>query len=129
MLEWVGQCAGPRVPGAGITRTLPTPTHPFSHQTSTHRRGITISVEDGNPPNGPGAKFREDFFNFYDELLLGGPNALAWASQPHPEVTAEFFRLLALCNTVIPDGGWGGWRGWAAARRAAWAMGGGGAWG
>ena len=27
-----------------------------------------------------------------------------WAKQPNVELTTEFFRLLALCHTVIPDG-------------------------
>jgi hypothetical protein len=29
----------------------------------------------------------------------------AWARQPNPQLAREFFRMLALCHTVIPDGG------------------------
>ena len=43
---------------------------------------------------------REAFFNFYDARVMDG----AWAKQPNPEVAVEFFRMLALCHTVIPDG-------------------------
>jgi hypothetical protein len=55
-------------------------------------------VDGANNGDSP---LKEMFFNFYDERLLG----TAWARQPYPEVAAEFFRLLALCHTVIPDGG------------------------
>jgi hypothetical protein len=50
---------------------------------------------DGDNP------YREQYFNFYDERLMD----LAWANQQNPQLTVEFFRLLALCHTVIPDGG------------------------
>jgi hypothetical protein len=59
-------------------------------------RGLQLELPDEETDN----KFREPFFNFYDERLMG----LAWADQPNPDVTAHFFRLLALCHTVIPDG-------------------------
>jgi hypothetical protein len=45
-------------------------------------------------------KFREPFFNFYDDRLMG----LEWSKQPNTELTCQFFRLLALCHTVIPEG-------------------------
>ncbi len=47
---------------------------------------------------------REQYFNFYDERILNG----AWAAQPNPQLAREFFRMLALCHTVIPDGASGG---------------------
>jgi phospholipid-transporting ATPase len=45
-------------------------------------------------------KYREQYFNFYDARLMG----TEWAKQPNRETTMQFFRLLALCHTVIPDG-------------------------
>ncbi len=44
--------------------------------------------------------YREAFFNFYDDRLMD----TEWAEQANRQITEEFFRLLALCNTVIPDG-------------------------
>ncbi|KAG2453313.1 hypothetical protein HYH02_001537 [Chlamydomonas schloesseri] len=46
------------------------------------------------------AKYRERFFNFYDERLMGE----AWYSAKDPATIEMFFRLLAVCHTVIPDG-------------------------
>lgn len=43
---------------------------------------------------------REAYFNFWDARLMGG----AWARQPNAHLAREFFRMLALCHTVIPDG-------------------------
>ncbi len=43
---------------------------------------------------------REPFFNFYDKRLLNG----AWAHTPKPHIAENFFRCLAVCHTVIPDG-------------------------
>jgi phospholipid-transporting ATPase len=60
------------------------------------RRGLKLDVADDDFDN----KHREQYFNFYDSRLMNRQ----WAMQPNPELTAEFFRLLALCNTVIPDG-------------------------
>ena len=52
-------------------------------------------------PAGAGASpAREPYFNFHDDRLVGG----AWAAQPNPHLAREFFRLLALCHTVIPEG-------------------------
>lgn len=60
------------------------------------RRGLKLDVADEDSDN----KFREQYFNFYDARLMG----VEWAKQPNVELTTEFFRLLALCHTVIPDG-------------------------
>lgn len=61
------------------------------------RRGLKLDVADEEMDN----KYREQFFNFYDDRLMG----LQWAKQPNAELTMQFFRLLALCHTVIPEGG------------------------
>jgi phospholipid-transporting ATPase len=60
------------------------------------RRGLKLDVADEEADN----KYREAYFNFYDARLMG----VEWAKQPNVELTTEFFRLLALCHTVIPDG-------------------------
>jgi phospholipid-transporting ATPase len=60
------------------------------------RRGLKLDVADEEADN----KYREQYFNFYDARLMG----TEWAKQPNVELTTEFFRLLALCHTVIPDG-------------------------
>lgn len=60
------------------------------------RRGLKLDVADEETDN----KFREPFFNFYDDRLMG----LEWSKQPNTELTCQFFRLLALCHTVIPEG-------------------------
>jgi phospholipid-transporting ATPase len=43
---------------------------------------------------------RAPSFNFYDRRLLGG----AWRNEARPDIVREFFRVLAVCHTVIPDG-------------------------
>lgn len=60
------------------------------------RRGLKLDVADEEADN----KYREQYFNFYDARLMG----VEWAKQPNVELTTEFFRLLGLCHTVIPDG-------------------------
>jgi phospholipid-transporting ATPase len=57
---------------------------------------LKLDVADEETDN----KFREPFFNFYDDRLMG----LEWSKQPNTELTCQFFRLLALCHTVIPEG-------------------------
>ena len=61
-----------------------------------HRLNLKLDVPDEEIDN----KFREQFFNFYDDRLMD----LAWAKELNPDHTIQFFRLLALCNTIIPDG-------------------------
>lgn len=75
------------------------------------RRGLKLDVADEETDN----KYREQYFNFYDARLMG----TEWAKQPNVELTTEFFRLLALCHTVIPDGAqqWGTRVLWSAAHR------------
>ncbi|KAG9133525.1 hypothetical protein Leryth_019437 [Lithospermum erythrorhizon] len=38
-------------------------------------------------------------FNFEDERIMDGK----WANEPHSDIIQKFFRLLAVCHTVIPD--------------------------
>ena len=45
-------------------------------------------------------QWRAPAFNFYDKRLLGG----AWRNAERPDIVREFFRVLSVCHTVIPDG-------------------------
>lgn len=45
-------------------------------------------------------QWRAPAFNFYDRRLLGG----AWRHEARPDIAREFFRVLAVCHTVIPNG-------------------------
>ncbi|KAG2438842.1 hypothetical protein HXX76_005382 [Chlamydomonas incerta] len=73
--------------GAGITEI---------ERSNALRRGQVL--DDRERPDA--AKFRERFFNFYDERLMGD----AWFTAKDPATIEMFFRLLAVCHTVIPDG-------------------------
>ncbi|KAJ0095934.1 hypothetical protein Patl1_16285 [Pistacia atlantica] len=42
----------------------------------------------------------EKGFNFDDPRLLRG----AWRNEPNPDICKEFFRCLAICHTVLPEG-------------------------
>ena len=44
--------------------------------------------------------WKQASFNFYDKRIMGG----AWLQEGRPQVIKEFFRVLAVCHTVIPDG-------------------------
>ena len=46
------------------------------------------------------ARWRAPAFNFYDARLLGG----AWRAAERPDIVREFFRVLSVCHTVIPNG-------------------------
>ncbi|KAK6133704.1 hypothetical protein DH2020_032614 [Rehmannia glutinosa] len=43
---------------------------------------------------------REKGFNFDDARLMRG----AWRNEPNPDSCKEFFRCLAICHTVLPEG-------------------------
>ncbi|KAG2499397.1 hypothetical protein HYH03_002971 [Edaphochlamys debaryana] len=73
--------------GAGITEI---------DRANALRKGTTLD-ETENPE---AAQWRERFFNFYDDRLVGD----AWFAAPDPQAVEMFFRLLAVCHTVIPDG-------------------------
>ncbi|GLC46232.1 hypothetical protein PLESTM_001843200 [Pleodorina starrii] len=106
--------------GAGITEV---------ERTNRMRQGSALEEVATDPR---AAAYRERYFNFYDERLLGG----AWMPSPttaittttttggsggsggssgtarspsrgpqaDPEIIEMFFRLLAVCHTVIPEG-------------------------
>lgn len=58
------------------------------------RTGVKIEVQ--KQPNAA----REKGFNFDDARLMRG----AWRNEPNPESCKEFFRCLAICHTVLPEG-------------------------
>nr|GEX60240.1 phospholipid-transporting ATPase 3 [Tanacetum cinerariifolium] len=45
-------------------------------------------------------KARDTGFNFDDARLMSG----AWRNEPNPDMFKEFFRCLAICHTVLPEG-------------------------
>lgn len=54
--------------------------------------------DGGRPP--PAGAPRAKGFNFYDSRLMGG----AWQQEARPAMLRDFFRILAVCHTVTPDG-------------------------
>ncbi|XP_075494950.1 phospholipid-transporting ATPase 3-like isoform X1 [Primulina tabacum] len=58
------------------------------------RTGVKVEVER------PSNSAREKGFNFDDTRLMRG----AWKNEPNPEYCKEFFRCLAICHTVLPEG-------------------------
>ncbi|PWA89306.1 aminophospholipid ATPase 3 [Artemisia annua] len=48
----------------------------------------------------PSHTAREKGFNFNDDRLMHG----AWTNEPNPDMCKEFFRCLAICHTVLPEG-------------------------
>ncbi|KAG7974941.1 hypothetical protein I3843_06G073100 [Carya illinoinensis] len=55
-----------------------------------------LKVEERNSDNA----MHEKGFNFDDARLMRG----AWRNEPNPDVCKEFFRCLAICHTVLPEG-------------------------
>ncbi|GFR43003.1 hypothetical protein Agub_g4002, partial [Astrephomene gubernaculifera] len=73
--------------GAGITEI---------EKANALRKGVVLDERE----RPEATKCRERFFNFYDDRLMGD----AWYSAHDPATVEMFFRLLAVCHTVIPDG-------------------------
>ncbi|KAI3696543.1 hypothetical protein L1987_79561 [Smallanthus sonchifolius] len=48
----------------------------------------------------PSHTAREKGFNFDDARLMHG----VWRNEPNPDMCKEFFRCLAICHTVLPEG-------------------------
>ncbi|KAL7606801.1 hypothetical protein Lser_V15G14794 [Lactuca serriola] len=48
----------------------------------------------------PSSATRDKGFNFDDARLMSG----AWRNEPNAEMCREFFRCLAICHTVLPEG-------------------------
>eukprot|EP00250_Pteridium_aquilinum_P005611 c15683_g1_i1 orf=163-3783(+) len=71
--------------GTGVTET---------EKGAARRSGIKL--EEVNRSN----ELHEKYFNFEDSRLMKG----AWRHEPDPELCKEFFRCLAICHTVLPEG-------------------------
>ncbi|XP_073109855.1 phospholipid-transporting ATPase 3 isoform X2 [Elaeis guineensis] len=56
-----------------------------------------LKVDEGKSPT---TAVHEKGFNFDDPRLMHG----AWKNERDPEICKEFFRCLALCHTVLPEG-------------------------
>ncbi|KAI4314247.1 hypothetical protein L6164_027175 [Bauhinia variegata] len=63
-------------------------------------RGIAerngMKIEENTSTNG----VLEKGFNFDDTRIMRG----AWRNEPNPDICQEFFRCLAICHTVLPEG-------------------------
>ncbi|CAL5196967.1 unnamed protein product [Lathyrus oleraceus] len=55
-----------------------------------------MKIEENRPPH----TVHERGFNFEDARLMRG----AWRNEPNPDACKEFFRCLAICHTVLPEG-------------------------
>ncbi|CAJ2651274.1 unnamed protein product [Trifolium pratense] len=55
-----------------------------------------MKIEENRSPNA----VQEKGFNFDDARLMRG----AWRNEPNPDACKEFFRCLAICHTVLPEG-------------------------
>nr|XP_016433591.1 PREDICTED: phospholipid-transporting ATPase 3-like [Nicotiana tabacum] len=58
------------------------------------RIGLKVEVKKSS------TEAREKGFNFDDARLMRG----AWRNEPNPDSCREFFRCLAICHTVLPEG-------------------------
>ncbi|KAG8382965.1 hypothetical protein BUALT_Bualt05G0134800 [Buddleja alternifolia] len=67
------------------------------------RRGSPSMVKGKDyidpPVDSPKKKSSVKGFNFDDERIMKGE----WVNEPHLDVIQNFFRLLAICHTAIPD--------------------------
>ncbi|CAL5188826.1 unnamed protein product [Lathyrus oleraceus] len=85
LMEFFKCSIGGVVYGNGVTET---------EKGIAERRGIKL--EENISSNA----VRERGFNFDDARLMGG----AWRNEPNPDSCKEFFRCLAICHTVLPEG-------------------------
>ncbi|XP_044480722.1 phospholipid-transporting ATPase 3-like isoform X1 [Mangifera indica] len=86
LMEFFKCSIGGEIYGTGITEIE----RGVARQTG---RKIQEPEKPANAPNEKG-------FNFDDPRLLRG----AWRNEPNPDICKEFFRCLAICHTVLPEG-------------------------
>ncbi|KAK7840839.1 phospholipid-transporting atpase 3 [Quercus suber] len=85
LMEFFKCSIGGEVYGTGITEI---------EKGIAQRNGL--KVEDRKSANA----VHEKGFNFDDARLMRG----AWRNEPNPDTCKEFFRCLAICHTVLPEG-------------------------
>nr|XP_043625949.1 phospholipid-transporting ATPase 3-like [Erigeron canadensis] len=69
----------------------------------TYGTGVTeieVGVANMEEVQNPSTKTHDKGFNFDDARLMCG----AWRNEPNPDMCKEFFRCLAICHTVLPEG-------------------------
>ncbi|GAB2214152.1 hypothetical protein Drorol1_Dr00018492 [Drosera rotundifolia] len=85
LMEFFKCSIGGEIYGTGITEI---------ERGSAQRSGVQL--EDHKLANAA----HEKGFNFEDVRLMLG----AWRNEPNPDMCKEFFRCLAICHTVLPEG-------------------------
>ncbi|WVZ58959.1 hypothetical protein U9M48_009174 [Paspalum notatum var. saurae] len=88
LMEFFKCSIGGEIYGTGITEI---------EKGGADRAGIKIDDEEGKRS---ASAVHEKGFNFDDARLMRG----AWRNEPNPEACKEFFRCLAICHTVLPEG-------------------------
>ncbi|TVU31027.1 hypothetical protein EJB05_22691 [Eragrostis curvula] len=88
LMEFFKCSIGGEMYGTGITEI---------EKGGAERAGIKIDNDEGKRS---AAAIHEKGFNFDDARLMRG----AWRNEPNPEACKEFFRCLAICHTVLPEG-------------------------
>lgn len=86
LMEFFKCSIGGEVYGTGVTEI---------ERGVAQRRGIKI--DEGQKSTNV---VQEKGFNFDDARLMRG----AWRNEPNPDLCKEFFRCLAICHTVLPEG-------------------------
>ncbi|KAK6931154.1 P-type ATPase, N-terminal [Dillenia turbinata] len=86
LMEFFKCSIGGEVYGTGITEI---------ERGAAQRNGGNV----GKAQKSPGL-VHEKGFNFDDARLMCG----AWRNEPNPDTCKEFFRCLAICHTVLPEG-------------------------
>ncbi|XP_059316658.1 phospholipid-transporting ATPase 3-like isoform X3 [Lycium ferocissimum] len=85
LMEFFKCSIGGEIYGSGITEI---------EMGTAQRSGMRVEVQKSSN------EAREKGFNFDDARLMRG----AWRNEPNPDACKEFFRCLAICHTVLPEG-------------------------
>ncbi|OEL13091.1 Phospholipid-transporting ATPase 3 [Dichanthelium oligosanthes] len=88
LMEFFKCSIGGEMYGTGITEI---------EKGGAERAGIKIDDDEGKRS---ASAVHEKGFNFDDARLMRG----AWRNESNPEACKEFFRCLAICHTVLPEG-------------------------
>jgi len=88
LMEFFKCSIGGEMYGTGITEI---------EKGGAERAGIKIDDDEGKRS---ASAVHEKGFNFDDSRIMRG----AWRNEPNPEACKEFFRCLAICHTVLPEG-------------------------